>query len=703
MTFALPAILAGLAAIVLPPLIHWLFRPRARRIRFPAATFMAEALATGRRAKRVRDFWLMLLRMLVVAAVVLLLAAPIRPGKAVDPARRGPSAVAIVVDDSASTAYRLSDARSIHDLIIEKSKAIADEAAQRPPGTVAGVFRSGGEPGGGALDGGGALGDDFSQIRRVLGRAIAPASANPLGAAIRRAARALAEARPARKELVVVTDLAAHAWRDVAPGVLRDLGDIRVRVVAPDDLPKTNLSIAVDSTRARVKSAGRPFALDLSVSAAGVGAPASVVVREDGAVLERLGPFEVDAGTPRICGAILPARPAGTFGVAITVEPSDRLGFDQTAWFAWETGPRPSVWFIRPAKLNADDETAELIWRNLLAPESLAEAEQPLGVEAFEGGRGLDHARQKRPDLIVLMSGIDLTEPARRAITDAVQGGAVLLLVCGGGDSIDWPGLRRLVADDPPRVERMPTTQTLAWKEGVPGELDDPGVEELTRTPVRRRLIVKAGAARIEAQFTDGAPAIIAQRVGRGRVVLLASSPDPLWSDFGLRAAGLLSWLNALAVENRLQAGRAANFLVGEEVKRSFDGLPDQGAVTVRSVGESGGGARVAIAAGQPVEGWPTARAGLFEILGAGPAPLARFAVNWPAEESDLAFISGERLASILGVESVEIETAGAARQPHGVFGGLLAGALSPDVLIVLLLLGLIAGEISLSTHGRRS
>ena len=47
--FAQPALLAGAAAAVLPFVIHWLLRPRPRRVAFPAVAFLSAALASGLR------------------------------------------------------------------------------------------------------------------------------------------------------------------------------------------------------------------------------------------------------------------------------------------------------------------------------------------------------------------------------------------------------------------------------------------------------------------------------------------------------------------------------------------------------------------------------------------------------------------------------------------------------------------------------
>ncbi|MFW6108799.1 MAG: BatA domain-containing protein, partial [bacterium] len=74
--FTHPGMLAALSAGVLPIVIHYLTRARPRRIRFPTFRFLVEA-GSGRQAmQRLRDFILLLLRCLAVAALVGLFSRP---------------------------------------------------------------------------------------------------------------------------------------------------------------------------------------------------------------------------------------------------------------------------------------------------------------------------------------------------------------------------------------------------------------------------------------------------------------------------------------------------------------------------------------------------------------------------------------------------------------------------------------------------
>jgi hypothetical protein len=83
LSFANPWMLAGLAAVGLPILIHYLTRARPRRIAFPPFKFLLEACAGQQAVHRLRTIVLLAVRTLAVLALVLLFARPfLKPGGA---------------------------------------------------------------------------------------------------------------------------------------------------------------------------------------------------------------------------------------------------------------------------------------------------------------------------------------------------------------------------------------------------------------------------------------------------------------------------------------------------------------------------------------------------------------------------------------------------------------------------------------------
>src|SRR5947208_1631082 len=106
--------LAGLAAVLIPPLIHLLNRRRYDVVRWGAMQFLEVSQRTRRRVF-LEEVILMLVRMGLIALMVLALAAPLDASRWLDfLADRGSRDVVLVVDGSASMGYR-SPGGTAHD------------------------------------------------------------------------------------------------------------------------------------------------------------------------------------------------------------------------------------------------------------------------------------------------------------------------------------------------------------------------------------------------------------------------------------------------------------------------------------------------------------------------------------------------------------------------------------------------------------
>ena len=101
-SFLYPAFLFGLAAASLPILIHLLNRRRLKRIRFPAVRFILLSQKRISRSYRLRHWLLLALRTLAVICLALLLANPIFQSGAGLFAGSGPVSLVLILDNSLS-------------------------------------------------------------------------------------------------------------------------------------------------------------------------------------------------------------------------------------------------------------------------------------------------------------------------------------------------------------------------------------------------------------------------------------------------------------------------------------------------------------------------------------------------------------------------------------------------------------------------
>jgi hypothetical protein len=79
MTFLHPALLFSLALVAVPVVLHLLLKARPKRLIFPALRLLQQRRLQNVRRLRLRQLWLLLLRMALIAALVLALARPSLP------------------------------------------------------------------------------------------------------------------------------------------------------------------------------------------------------------------------------------------------------------------------------------------------------------------------------------------------------------------------------------------------------------------------------------------------------------------------------------------------------------------------------------------------------------------------------------------------------------------------------------------------
>jgi hypothetical protein len=197
------------------------------------------------------------------------------------------------------------------------------------------------------------------------------------------------------------------------------------------------------------------------------------------------------------------------------------------------------------------------------------------------------------------------------------------------------------------------------------------------------------------ARFEDGAPWLIEQPVGRGRVVFVASTADLAGNDLPTRPAyvplvqRLVLWL-----AGGLAEAADAERIAGERI--ALDGGPEL--VGARATVESPGGARFeaefrAEGAGSRALLPPAAEAGFYRWARPGREGLV--AVNVPAAESDLAALATEELSERLRpvrAELVDVKPGGVEGDPSRLGERSLARPLLAALLALLLLEAFVAG-----------
>lgn len=668
LSVANPALLWGLGAVVAPVLIHFLLRPRPRRVRFPALTMMRAALVSGQRASRVRNVLLLLLRAAVLACAAVFLAGPTcAPQESFQGGR--PAACVIVLDDSLSARYRprFDDAATLLDESRRQALELIAASEAWPAGSRLAALRAGAAAGVPELSSNRAAAVRALRIERHN-----RPHAGPLGPALRQAAEMLRAAAELAPRVVVFTDGLASAWRDVRPAIFAGLEGLEVRVVCPSVGVRSNLSLIAAEPPVRVYPAAAEIPLRVTLGAAGMPGECALVARRGDEVLTRVGPLKVPADARLEVTLWLPPSPPGPHSAVVELEPEDLFPFDQQRHVTWETGPRPETWLLISPATDPDQDLSVLILRNLVAPDALEPEQQRVTarllttVEAnyalTKSAEGRERSRAAHdPVLIVIFPEVLLSTAARDALVRRIEAGTTVLLVPGSTQSdFDWPGLRGLLGDAAPESETLTAGTTMQWVATSDSAFSRAGRLEFARCHVQRRMRWEQVRPAVQtlASYGDGVPAILSKPVGRGRLLALTTSPDPQWSDLGIRAAGLLTWLHHLVDEALGPPAAVAQFVAGDEPQAVFRTLPRAGLVSVSMLeAPEGNTTWLRLRDGRPDAPWPTDTAGIYAVRTSGDrGAAARYAVNWDVAEFDATPLSRAGLMRAVGIAKVTIE-----------------------------------------------
>lgn len=214
-------LLLGAAALV-PLLIHLLRRRIGTRLDFPAARYLARAEQEHSRSLRLRNILLMVLR---VAIVLFVATAAARPVARLAGAGHGPTALAIVLDNSLSTTV-VVDGRPL----LEQFRALARDVLSQANATdrLALVTADGRVRGG-----------SKATLREELDRMEPLSGAGDLRLAMTRAAGALRSAGLESRQIVLLTDGQRTTWNDQS-----DVGDAQVLLWLPGGAPPPNRAVS---------------------------------------------------------------------------------------------------------------------------------------------------------------------------------------------------------------------------------------------------------------------------------------------------------------------------------------------------------------------------------------------------------------------------------------------------------------------------
>lgn len=513
--FLVPALLAALAALVIPVALHLRHRERQRPIRFPSLMFLRRITIHTSERRRITDWPLLLLRAALVALAVLAFARPLLRQSVDQVAADAPRTLVIALDRSLSMGHTTTWPAAL-------------DSARRLIGTLGAGDR-------GALilfDEDASIAQPLTGDPAALGAALA--SARPVARGTRfasafRAARQLLDAAGVRlADVYVITDLQRSGAGGMAGMMLR--AGVTVHPVAVTDA-RSNSSLSGVSVDRMSVGTQETAVISADIVSRGLDAvrPARVVLTVNGV---QRGARDVQLprdGTQAVRFDAV-AVPPGDARITVSMTP-DALPADDTAHAVMPATVSHRIMLVTPSGADRD--------ATLFLERALTIGDQP----RFEIVRrsALDAAALASAGAVLFH---DMVPPASPALDAWVRrGGGVVVAV--GSRGLANGAVGPLLAGNPRgRVDRSADRGGLLGDVAYEHPIFEPfrtGGAAMLAEPrfLRYPRVDPADGAEVLARFDDGAPAVLERRVGDGRTLMLVVPVDSRNGDFPLQPSFL--------------------------------------------------------------------------------------------------------------------------------------------------------------------
>lgn len=631
MQFLNPAVLLGLAAALIPLLLHFLTLRRPRPFLFSSLRFLQELQRSTVRRFRLRQLLLLAVRIAMIATIVLAFARPVIPGPAPLLGTRAPASVVVLVDNSASMGLAEGSGERFRQLQQEAERFLRslhaeDEVAilplVPPPQWQAA---------------------EWGHPRGALTRALAELTVQPghgdLLAALEQAALLLQRASHLYRFILVLSDFQRSTFPQLSSEA--HLFDARTSLyavrVGPATLSQTVLLIDSVALETQLRALGEPARISARVRAFGNGLADAVIGLFWGN--ERVAQQRVTVRAGELRTVLLTGIPqrAGFLPAVVAAEGNTAtLGERRYVGFAL---PEPF-----PVGLLVDDGARSFVEAALSAfPASRSPFQLHFLPPSVLESADLSNFR------VLVIANAHLSESHLQRIEAFLRAGGGVVMLAAGGRAAEllpqWLTRLGLRAREYQLSPAQPATLTGADRHhplfaGVfTGEARG---ERLPETPTLRRLIaVEGGTPLLQSSLGS---VLVEHRIGQGLLIFCGLAADPTWSEFP--RSGLFP---TILVRATLLAGPAATPVffhdAGERVSLMLTTPTD--AATIREpTGSRYTVPALQLSSGTRLELGRLQSVGSYELTTAGGLPLATLNINVPATELQLEYADEQTLTA---------------------------------------------------------
>ncbi len=640
MSFLTPLFFLGLGALAVPVIVHLIQRERKHVVKFPSLMFLERIPYQSVRRRRIRHWFLLLMRAAAMALIVAAFARPFLPqGALAVTAAGGAREVVILLDRSASMAYGDEWSRA------QQAARQAVAAVNPEDRATLVLFARNAEE---------TMRSTSDQVRldAAIDQAAPTAGATRYGPALKLAQSVLAESTLKRREVVLISDLQKSGWTG-AEDVRFPEGTVVTPVaVGTPDAANTAVTSA---SFARAEFSGQER---VTLTAAVVNR--SAAPRADVPVTLKLNDLELE--TKRV--TLPPNQPTTVVFTPFTLADTnargtisaatDPLPADNTFSFVLAPGRAVRVLVVEPGGGH----------ESLFLSQALDIGQAPgFQVEVVPATRFTPAMLDGRA--VVVLNGTPFPPGAAGGLLARFveQGGGLLVAF---GPKTTWPSTDTSLL--PGQLGQ--TVDRLEGHGGSIGYRDySHQVFELFKAPrsgdfssahvFRYRVLSLGPDDRVLARYDDGAVAAAERRVGAGRVIAWTTTLDDTWTDLPLRPV-YLPLVHQMARYLARYQDTPAWYTVGQAL--DFSTTPVAG-LTRRVILDPSGERVEADEGGEGRSGFlELEQQGFYEVRNPSQNERRPFtvAVNMEAGESDLTPLDPDELVASLTGHAVQTATEGA-------------------------------------------
>jgi Aerotolerance regulator N-terminal/von Willebrand factor type A domain len=514
MSFLAPLFLVGLAGLAIPVILHLIQKERKNVVLFPSLMFLRRIPYQSVQRRRIRHWFLLLLRLAALALIVLAFARPFLRRTEIALGASGAREIVVLLDRSYSMGYGGKWANAL-----AAAQTAINGLSSTDRGSVV-LFSSNTEV---ALR---SAADKGRLLAAVTG--VRPgAGATRYGPALKLAGSILGESALPRREAILISDFQRGGWQG-NDGVRLPDGAV-LTPVAITETGKANLAIApialqqsefqgqqrVTVTTGAVNHSDAPVSADITLELGGRAIQTrQVAVGANGSASTTFDPVTV--AEPNVRGTVRLAE--------------DALAQDNV--FHFVVSPEDPVTVVIGERSGGQRNSSLYLSR------AVAVSESPRIDAKTRQSDSLSNEDLAAAAVVILNDVAVAQHTADRLRAFVERGGGVFLAF---GERASWPSSADILPGIPgPAVDRSrgAAARLGALEYGHP-------LFEVFRGPrtgdfasarfYGYRSVTPAQNVRTLARFDDGQPALLERRVGVGRVLMWTSTLDTVWTDLALK------------------------------------------------------------------------------------------------------------------------------------------------------------------------